>query len=1145
MKYKILIALLAIIGIIPATGIAATLTGTNTVPSGSSLTVNSGATFTGLGTTVLPNGMTIGGHAVSLAGNLTTSGAFAIALTATGATSLTLPTSGTLTTTANNLGVFAATTSAQLAGVLSDETGTGLAVFGTSPTLVTPALGTPASGNFSTGAFTWPTFNQNTTGSAATLTTPRTINGVAFDGSGNITVPAAASTLTGGTLASGVTASSLTSVGTLTGGATGAGFTINLGASTISGTLPEANGGFGVDVSAATGVPVFSSGSLTFPHASFGGNAAADAGRVMIFDPSGGFAGTYIVANAGVSGVTADLFAADLQFNQGAHAGAIVPPTLSANRTWTFPDATGTIQLTNGSGASLTGLTSSQMTFTASGTGGTPITITSCLQTNEVLPEMFGAVGDGTTDDSAAFQAAFNAGWSIVCKARTKYVIANVGMKFNHQGIRGLGQSVLLVTNANADGLQVSGPFPSQIPIDASSTLGNYVRDLIIIGPGTYTPSTGSFTGSTGAGIRAAHYGVVTISIASPGVVSWTAHGLIAGNPVTFATTGALPTGLTAGTLYYVSSASLTSNSFVVADTSAHGIAGTNSINTSGSQSGIQSVTAQIYSGDYMHVEHVQCYLFDTAFYQQGYGNGSQVDVDYEKCNHGFVHGNATGNGMVIDGITASFCATDCISIAGGLGWEFFLRDMNSDAGGSCNQIVQSGGSAIYHGGNFEGMSSTGPMAKVTNGSPAAFRGCHFIKGGGLDTSPITSDSGSNLSVDKSCSWGGTTSIAALTGNALVTGDGASLTATYGGETFVIGAIPHVLDNAVDAASSALNGKFVAMVPRTGASHSDVSGTLYYYTSDGASSPTYKRIDMSPPSLYALAGTWTNSQTMTLGHSWTIGAAPTGGGIRMAGHTGGSNYDLSFDWERYVPGDWSLNIGAISNGTPTKNIIFVDGAGNKTTIGHNTNTQPSGAKTLNVEGTLSVTGAVNFGTTNQGDVLYDNGTNFVRLTPGTSGQFLKTNGAAANPAWASATSAIVGTATNDSATAGNLGEFVSSLVASGAPVALTTATAANVASISLTAGDWDVSGNINFAATAATTTATEGGISSASATLPSDGTEVYSGVIGTLASGTDGVTLPRKRFSLSGTTTVYLVGQSTFSAGTVGAFGGITARRVR
>lgn len=45
---------------------------------------------------------------------------------------------------ANPLSQFAATTSAQLAGVMNDETGSGLLVFGTSPTLTTPNLGTPS-----------------------------------------------------------------------------------------------------------------------------------------------------------------------------------------------------------------------------------------------------------------------------------------------------------------------------------------------------------------------------------------------------------------------------------------------------------------------------------------------------------------------------------------------------------------------------------------------------------------------------------------------------------------------------------------------------------------------------------------------------------------------------------------------------------------------------------------------------------------------------------------------------------------------------------------------------------------------------------------------------------------------------------------
>lgn len=51
---------------------------------------------------------------------------------------------------------------------------------------------------------------------AARLDPGRNINGVLFDGSADVTVPAAAGTLTGSTLAAGVTSSSLTSVGTLT-----------------------------------------------------------------------------------------------------------------------------------------------------------------------------------------------------------------------------------------------------------------------------------------------------------------------------------------------------------------------------------------------------------------------------------------------------------------------------------------------------------------------------------------------------------------------------------------------------------------------------------------------------------------------------------------------------------------------------------------------------------------------------------------------------------------------------------------------------------------------------------------------------------------------------------------------------------------
>ena len=85
-----------------------------------------------------------------------------------------------------------------------------------------------------------PTLNQNTTGSAATLTTARNINGTAFDGSADITVTAAAGTLTGTTLNSGVTASSLTSVGTLS-SLTTSGNVIVGGDLTVNGTTTTIN----------------------------------------------------------------------------------------------------------------------------------------------------------------------------------------------------------------------------------------------------------------------------------------------------------------------------------------------------------------------------------------------------------------------------------------------------------------------------------------------------------------------------------------------------------------------------------------------------------------------------------------------------------------------------------------------------------------------------------------------------------------------------------------------------------------------------------------------------------------------------------------------------------------------------------------
>lgn len=92
------------------------------------------------------------------------------------------------------------------------------------------------------------------------------------------------------------------------------------------------------------------------------------------------------------------------------------------------------------------------------------------------------------------------------------------------------------------------------------------------VASGTLTPAIGTFT----------------VTIASPGVFSKTAHGLAAGDKVVFSTTGALPTGLTAGTTYYVISAGLTADAFEVSATD-----GGSAVNTSGAQSGTHSLWAE------------------------------------------------------------------------------------------------------------------------------------------------------------------------------------------------------------------------------------------------------------------------------------------------------------------------------------------------------------------------------------------------------------------------------------------------------------------------------------------------------------------------------------------------------------------------
>lgn len=148
----------------------------------------------------------------------------------------------------------------------------------------------------------------------------------------------------------------------------------------------------------------------------------------------------------------------------------------------------------------------------------------------------------------------------------------------------------------------------------------------------------------------------------------------------------------------------------------------------------------------------------------------------------------------------------------------------------------------------------------------------------------------------------------------------------------------------------------------------------------------------------------------------------------------------------------------------------------------------------------------------------------------------------------SQTSGIVGTTTNNNTAAGSVGEYISNQVLSPG-AALTSLTALNATSISLTAGDWDVWATVGFAANAATTvSAYWGSISTVSATLnTTPGSGGYMNMAGSFPAGLANQTIPagQMRISLASTTTVYLVAQALFATNTLAAFGFIGARRVR
>jgi hypothetical protein len=168
----------------------------------------------------------------------------------------------------------------------------------------------------------------------------------------------------------------------------------------------------------------------------------------------------------------------------------------------------------------------------------------------------------------------------------------------------GGGGGVATVTGALVDNTDPANPVVDLIAPTTTDlggvkrntgTAGQFVNGISVTGELEYdTPAGGgssdgwtSYSAVSPTRINSPLNGTFTVTIASPGVVTKTSHGFVTGQRLQLSTTGALPTGLTAGIDYYV--IRINTNTFNLATSFQNAINQTK-INTSGTQSGTHSL---------------------------------------------------------------------------------------------------------------------------------------------------------------------------------------------------------------------------------------------------------------------------------------------------------------------------------------------------------------------------------------------------------------------------------------------------------------------------------------------------------------------------------------------------------------------------
>lgn len=199
-----------------------------------------------------------------------------------------------------------------------------------------------------------------------------------------------------------------------------------------------------------------------------------------------------------------------------------------------------------------------------------------------------------------------------------------------------------------------------------------------------------------------------------------------------------------------------------------------------------------------------------------------------------------------------------------------------------------------------------------------------------------------------------------------------------------------------------------------------------------------------------------------------------------------------------------------------------------------------------------------FDTAGAGNAFKINGVTITANT-GTGSNVLATSPTLITPVLGVATATSINGATvspghhsgepsNGNAAAGEIGEYIESVIAAGSAVSLVSGAQKDVTTISLSAGDWDVSGVVNWIPASGTTYTNI----TASISLTANTNDITNGRFTGFAGSSQtpgavgwGNPVGPLRFSLTTPTTIHLIAGATFGTSTMSAYGLLRARRAR